>query len=60
MDGKNGSDHYNSRLWPLTVTDTVDSFFKPANDAVWLKYLSTHGGLGYSAATSVSDAQSAL
>lgn len=45
---------------PLPVTGNVKTFFNPANDAVWINYLSTHGGLGYSASTDISDAQTAL
>ena len=45
---------------PLAPTQQVHNFAAPANDTTWINWLSTHGGLGYSAATSLADIQSAL
>lgn len=44
----------------LIPTGSTATYFKPANDSSWLDYLSSHGGLGFSSAASLSDIQSAL
>lgn len=45
---------------PLSPTGRADLFVAPANDAVWIQYLSTHGGLGFAGAVTFADVQSAL
>ncbi len=41
-------------------TGTTATYFLPANSTAWLDYLSSHGGLGFTGATSLSDIQSGL
>lgn len=45
---------------PLAPTGVINTFFAPANSATWLLNASTHGGLGYTGATTFDDEQLAL